>query len=63
MLRTALEEMACRYDPDVEAALPYSGAPLTYDGSIPAAFGMDFIEIRLDRSLAGQPPTAKPKSK
>jgi hypothetical protein len=124
IVRAALEEMACRYDPDVEAALPavmdaamarsdgpfqtfeqsliafaeanyalrldpesgrcatenlaecgnryydpnhtykappledelrYSGSPVTYDGSVPATFGTDLIEVRLDRDLDGRP--------
>lgn len=122
IVRAALEEMACQYDPDIEAALPpvmdaamarvdgpfgtfeeslvtfaeanyalrleggrcatqnlaecehkyydpnrtyksppleaelrYSGDPLTHNGSIPASFGMDYVEVDLDRELDGQP--------
>lgn len=122
IVRASLEEMACRYDPDIEATLPavmdaamarlngpfatfeesliafaeanyalrlenghctarnpdecenkyydpnhtykspplenemfYSGSPLTYGGTIPAGFGMDFVEISLDHDLTDQP--------
>lgn len=41
--------------PMPEAELPYRGAPLAHSGAIPAAFGMDFVEIKLDEALAGQP--------
>lgn len=41
--------------PPVEAALEYSGARLTYDGSVPASFGMDFVEVRLYRRSPDQP--------
>jgi hypothetical protein len=43
------------YDaPLLAAALPYHGAPLTHDGSIPASYGSDLIEVGLDPALEGQ---------
>jgi hypothetical protein len=42
-------------DPPVEAELDYNGATLTYDGAISASFGMDFLEVSLDRGLTDQP--------
>ena len=54
------------YDPEgiyvsplLEAELRYDGAPLSYEGDIPASFGMDFIELRLDPAVYGQPLTVK----
>lgn len=44
-------------EPSPEAELDYNGSPLIYDGSIPASFGMDFVEVRLDRGLYNQPIT------
>ena len=44
-------------EPSPEAELDYNGSPLTYDGSIPASFGMDFVEVGLNRGLNGQPVT------
>ena len=38
-------------DPPLEAALDYDGAPVIYDGAIPASFGMDFVEVRLDSEV------------
>jgi hypothetical protein len=38
--------------PPLEAELDYTGASLTYDGTIPSSFGMDFIEVSLE--LGGQ---------
>jgi len=50
------------YDPDdtyapppLEAKLNYAGSPLTYDGSIPASFGMDFLEMSLSPVVHNQP--------
>jgi hypothetical protein len=42
-------------DPPVEAKLNYVGSPLTYDGSIPASFGMDFVEMSLSPVAHNQP--------
>jgi hypothetical protein len=42
-------------DPLLEAQLDYDKPTLTHAGSIPASFGMDFVEIRLDRSLHNKP--------
>jgi hypothetical protein len=42
-------------DPPLEAELHYGGQTLTYDGVIPASFGMDLIEVKLDQGLAVQP--------
>lgn len=44
-------------DPPLEAELDYDGALLTYDGSIPASFGMDFVEVSLDPAVHNQPVT------
>lgn len=44
-------------DPPLEAEQAYVGTPLTYKGALPASFGMDFIEVRLDPILQGQPLT------
>jgi hypothetical protein len=41
-------------DPPVEAELDYDGGTLTYTGALPASFGMDFVEVDLDRGLSGQ---------
>ncbi len=41
--------------PPLEDEIHYSGSPLTYEGAIPASFGTDLIEVRLDRDLSGQP--------
>ena len=41
-------------DPALEAELAYTGTSLTYDGSIPSSYGMDFLEVRLDPSVQGQ---------
>jgi hypothetical protein len=37
------------------AALSYDGAPLAYQGSIPASFGVDLIEVSLDGRAHDQP--------
>jgi hypothetical protein len=42
-------------DPPVEAKLNYAGSPLTYDGSIPASFGQDFVEVSLSPVVHNQP--------
>ncbi len=34
--------------PALEAELDYDGTRLSYEGAVPASFGMDFIEINLD---------------
>jgi hypothetical protein len=43
--------------PPLEAELRYGGTTLTYEGAIPASFGMDFVQVHLDRDLYGQPVT------
>jgi hypothetical protein len=51
------------YDPDnlytdypsLEAELYHNGYVSTYHGTIPSSFGMDFLEVRLERALYGQP--------
>jgi len=40
--------------PPLEAELVYDGSSLTYEGTIPASFGMDFIEIDLDENILQQ---------
>jgi hypothetical protein len=42
-------------DPLLEAKLNHAGSPLTYDGSIPASFGMDFVEVSLSPVVHDQP--------
>ncbi len=48
-------------DPPLEAVLDYGNGELTgdvgltYDGAIPSSYGMDFVEVRLDPALHGQP--------
>ena len=42
-------------DPPLEAELAYDGAPQSYDGAIPASFGMDFVEVRLNPAVHNQP--------
>jgi hypothetical protein len=41
-------------DPPLEAKLNYIGSPISYDGAIPASYGMDFIEVTLNPFLQGQ---------
>jgi len=41
--------------PSLEVELYHNGDVLTYHGTVPASFGMDFIEVRLERTLHGQP--------
>jgi hypothetical protein len=43
--------------PSPEAELHYSGPALTYDGSVPASYGSDLIEIALAPGMQGQPMT------
>jgi hypothetical protein len=56
-------------DPPLEAVLDYGDGDatdnvgLTYDGAIPSSYGMDFIDVRLDPTLQGQPLTLKFQSK
>ncbi len=52
------------YDPDgqyvrppLEAILTYQGTALSYEGAIPASYGMDFIEVDLGPAVRGQPLT------
>jgi len=40
-----------------EAELPYRGSRVVYQGSIPASYGTDLIEVPLDPALHGQPMT------
>jgi len=42
-------------DPPLEAKLNYDGSLLTYDGSIPTSFGMDFVEVSLNPVVHNQP--------
>jgi len=44
-------------DPPLEARLSYKGGTRTYDGAIPASFGMDFVQVSLDPALHSQPLT------
>jgi hypothetical protein len=44
-------------DPALEAKLTVGGGGLTYEGGIPASYGMDFLEVQLDPALEGQPLT------
>ncbi|MFN2228693.1 MAG: hypothetical protein ACK2VA_02895 [Anaerolineae bacterium] len=41
-------------DPALAAELHYAGKAVNYDGSIPASYGSDLIEVYLDSSLRGQ---------
>jgi hypothetical protein len=43
----------------LEAELAYDGVTLAYVGTIPASYGMDFIEVHLDPALHGQPLTVR----
>jgi hypothetical protein len=50
------------YDPDgtyptpaLEAVLEYAGERMDYEGAISSSFGMDFIEVHVDRGLPEQP--------
>ena len=50
------------YDPDqmyakppLSAELDFVGTPVTYSGAIPSSYGADFIEVRLDGRIDGQP--------
>ena len=42
-------------EPPLEAELAYTGIPLSYTGAVPTGYGMDFVEVKLDHSLEGQP--------
>jgi hypothetical protein len=46
-------------EPPLEAELAYTGTPLSYTGAVPTGYGMDFLEVKLDRSLRGQPLTVR----
>jgi hypothetical protein len=50
-------------DPPLAAELRYTDAPLRYAGTIGASYGMDFVEIGLDRSVHGQPLTLRFQAK
>lgn len=39
-------------EPPLEAELMYTGSTLTYEGAIPASYGMDFIEINIEAVTA-----------
>jgi hypothetical protein len=41
-------------DPSLDAALNYQGTPLTFNGAIPASYGMDFLKVTLDESVQGK---------
>jgi hypothetical protein len=41
-------------DPPLAAELRYDGEDVNYDGSIPASYGTDLVEVHLDPSLRGQ---------
>jgi hypothetical protein len=42
-------------DPPLAAVLDYNGTSLIHDGAIPASYGMDFVEVRLDGAVHNQP--------
>jgi hypothetical protein len=44
-------------DPPLKAELAYQGPPLTYEGVVPASYGIDLLEVQLDPSLHTQPLT------
>ena len=44
-------------DPALEARIDFAGGTRTYDGAISASYGMDFVQVSLDRGLKGQPVT------
>jgi len=46
-------------EPPLEAELAYTGVPLSYTGAVPTAYGMDFVEVELGRSLGEQPLTVR----
>ncbi len=64
---TTTDRNACKarhYDPQqmytapaLQAELHYRGLRVAYQGSVPASFGTDLIEVPLDPSLRGQPLT------
>jgi hypothetical protein len=41
--------------PPLEAELAYMGTPVSYTGAVPTGYGMDLLEVKLDRTLEGQP--------
>jgi hypothetical protein len=41
-------------EPALAAALNYDGAPLSYDGSLPASFGADLLQVHLDPAAGRQ---------
>jgi len=49
-------------DPPLEARINYKGGTRTYDGALPASFGMDFVQVSLDPALRYQPLTVTVKS-
>jgi hypothetical protein len=44
-------------DPTLEARIDYRGGTRAYAGSVPASYGMDLIEVRMDAKLLSQPLT------
>jgi hypothetical protein len=42
-------------EPRLEAELAYDGTELSFDDAITTSYGMDFIEVKLDRAVYGQP--------
>jgi hypothetical protein len=46
-------------EPPLEAELAYTGTPASYTGAVPTGYGMDFLEVALDRSVQGQPLTVR----
>jgi hypothetical protein len=44
-------------NPALEARIEYKGGTRAFDGAVPASFGMDFIEVSVDRELQSQPVT------
>jgi hypothetical protein len=46
-------------EPSLDAILDYSGSPTVYRGTIPSSYGMDFVDVRLDPAVRGQPLTAE----
>jgi hypothetical protein len=46
-------------EPPLEAELAYTGTPLSYTGAVPTGYGIDFLEVKFDCSLSGQPLTVR----
>ncbi len=46
-------------DPRLGAKLDYDGTELSYDDAITTSYGMDFIEVKLERAVHGQPLSIK----